>query len=87
MKNSSSNRVDPNFGQENGTSDKSSHLLTVDELANYLQLRPETIRAMARRGELPALKVGRMWRFDPDLIAKWVENGMRKPSITSSGVE
>ncbi len=38
-------------------------LWTVAEVANYLQLEPETIRSMARRKELPALKVGRVWRF------------------------
>jgi len=41
------------------------HLWTVEEVAEYLRLQPETVRAKARKGELPAYKVGkRIWRFD-----------------------
>jgi len=38
-------------------------LWTVEDVADYLKLQPETIRSMARRGELPALKIGKVWRF------------------------
>jgi excisionase family DNA binding protein len=43
-------------------------LWTVDDVAQYLQLQPETIRALARRGELPALKIGKVWRFHKSAI-------------------
>ena len=43
----------------------SEPLWTVEEVAEYLRLDPETVRAKARKGELPAYKVGkRIWRFD-----------------------
>jgi len=43
---------------------KTDPLWTVGEVASYLRLRPETIRMMARNGELPSIKVGkRVWRF------------------------
>lgn len=38
-------------------------LLTVKEVAKYLKLTPETVRAMARDGKLPSYKIGRVWRF------------------------
>jgi excisionase family DNA binding protein len=38
-------------------------LWTVEDLAFYLQLQPETVRSLARRGELPAIKLGKVWRF------------------------
>jgi excisionase family DNA binding protein len=41
----------------------SDPLWTVEDVAAYLKLQPETIRSMARRGELPALKIGKVWRF------------------------
>ena len=47
-------------------------LLTVQEVALYLRLRPETVRAMVRRGELPGIKIGRVWRFQRDTIEDWV---------------
>ena len=41
------------------------HLWTVEEVAEYLRVQPETVRAKARKGEFPAYKVGkRIWRFD-----------------------
>ncbi len=49
-------------------SSSSDPLWTVDDVANYLQLQPETIRSMARRGELPALKIGKVWRFQKKSI-------------------
>jgi excisionase family DNA binding protein len=50
-------------------------LLTVDEVAQYLRLEPGTIRAMARRGELPAVKVGRMWRFKKSSLIEYLKEG------------
>ena len=43
-------------------------LWTVEDVACYLKLQPETIRAMARRGKLPALKIGKVWRFQKNAI-------------------
>lgn len=48
-------------------------LLTVDEVAKYLRLKPETIRSMARRGDLPAIKLGRVWRFRSSSISQILE--------------
>jgi len=49
-------------------------LWTVEEMAAYLKLQPETIRTMARRGELPALKIGKVWRFQKHVIHKMLIN-------------
>lgn len=43
-------------------------LWTVEDVAGYLKLQPETIRCMARRGELPAIKLGKVWRFQKSAI-------------------
>ena len=48
----------------------SDPLWTVDDVAAYLKLQPETIRSMARRGELPALKIGKVWRFQKHAIGE-----------------
>ena len=47
---------------------------TVDEVAEYLKLQPETIRSMARRGELPAIKLGKVWRFTKTAIQEMLIN-------------
>jgi excisionase family DNA binding protein len=43
-------------------------LWTVADVAEYLRLKPETVRMKARAKTLPAIKVGRVWRFRPDEI-------------------
>ena len=54
----------------NGSNETPDPLWTVEDMAAYLKLQPETIRTMARRGELPALKIGKVWRFQRHAIHK-----------------
>jgi excisionase family DNA binding protein len=49
-------------------------LWTVEDVADFLKLQPETIRSMARRGELPALKIGKVWRFQKHAIHEMLVN-------------
>ncbi len=53
-------------------------LWTVDDIARFLRLRTETVRAMARRGEIPALQVGRLWRFEPGQVKSWLGQREKK---------
>jgi len=51
-------------------------LLTVTEVANYLRVSDNTIRAMIRQGKLPALKVGREYRVKrADIDASLIVQG------------
>jgi len=43
-------------------------LLTVDEAAEQLRVHPETIRRAIRRGDLPAVRVGSVYRVDGSAI-------------------
>jgi excisionase family DNA binding protein len=38
-------------------------MITVDEVATELRIAPFTVRKYARQNLIPALKVGRDWRF------------------------
>ena len=51
----------------------SDELLTVDELANFLKLKPRTLYPKLQRGELPAIKVFGRWRFKKSDIDRWIE--------------
>jgi excisionase family DNA binding protein len=59
---------------ENNVTDLTAPLWTVDDVAGYLKLQPETIRSMARRGELPAIKLGKVWRFKKSAIHDMLAN-------------
>lgn len=47
-------------------------ILTVQEVARMLGLSEVTIYRLAKKGEIPARKVGRSWRFSRSAIEKWV---------------
>ena len=61
-------------------------ILTVEELARYLKLKPQTIYKWAQEGQLPAIKLGKEWRFRKTLIDAWLDekfdNEMQKASKT-----
>jgi excisionase family DNA binding protein len=41
-------------------------LLSVPQVAEHLNLSDANVRALIRRGALPAIKLGRAYRVDPD---------------------
>ena len=47
-------------------------LITIDEAAQYLRFHPSTVYRLARRGELPAVKVGKQWRLDREVLDNWL---------------
>ena len=47
-------------------------LWTIDDVAKYLRLEPNTVREMARDKKIPGIKVGRVWRFRPKEIKSWL---------------
>ena len=48
-------------------------ILTVRQLASYLQMDEHTIYRLAKSGKIPAMKIGAEWRFKKNLIDKWIE--------------
>jgi excisionase family DNA binding protein len=46
-------------------------LLTVAEVAAAMKLKEQTIRKMARKGELPCRKIGKVVRFSPSELCQW----------------
>ncbi len=62
------------FREDSSSSPENNTLMTVDEVAEFLRLKPETIRSMARRGDLPGIKLGRVWRFRRSSISQLIEN-------------
>lgn len=47
--------------------------MTVDDVAEYLQVSKESIYKLAQRRKIPAAKVLSQWRFKKADIDKWVE--------------
>lgn len=49
-------------------------IMTLEEVADYLRLRPQTIYTWAQEKKIPAAKLGKEWRFRKSIIDKWFEN-------------
>lgn len=47
-------------------------IMTVQEVARYLRVHAITVYRMIRLGQLPAIRVGRGWRFKKDEIDSWL---------------
>lgn len=52
------------FGQD--------RLLTPDQVAEILCVTEHWVRQKAREGEIPAVKLGRYWRFSRSAIEAWL---------------
>jgi excisionase family DNA binding protein len=46
-------------------------IMTLEEVAAYLRLKPQTIYTWAQEKKIPAAKLGREWRFKKSLIDIW----------------
>jgi PTS system nitrogen regulatory IIA component len=61
-------------------------LMSVKELAAYLQVDISTIYLWSQRGQIPAMKVGTMWRYRRSEIEEWLTQ-RRTPPIGQDGAE
>lgn len=51
-------------------------VMTIDDLAAYLQVSKSSLYKLAQDGKVPGQKVGRHWRFHKYVIDRWLgENG------------
>ena len=46
-------------------------IMTLEEVAKYLKLKPQTIYTWAQNNKIPAAKLGKEWRFRKSVIDKW----------------
>jgi excisionase family DNA binding protein len=45
--------------------------MTLEEVASYLKLKPQTIYTWAQEKKIPAAKLGKEWRFKKSIIDEW----------------
>jgi excisionase family DNA binding protein len=55
--------------------------MTTKEMAEYLKLHEITICKYAGEGRIPAIRIGRVWRFDKDVIDEWIAKGQSTPEV------
>ena len=47
--------------------------LTTEDVLGYLKVTPRTIYRLIRTGELPAVRIGRQWRFRRTDLDEWLD--------------
>lgn len=57
-------------------------LLTSQQAAQILQIRPKVLERKARRGGIPALKVGKFWRYRVSALEGWIESRLQSNQLT-----
>ena len=48
-------------------------ILTLEEVAEYLRLKPQTIYKWAQEKKIPAVKLGKEWRFRRSILDRWLD--------------
>jgi len=53
-------------------------IMTTREIAKYLKLHAITVCKYAAKGKIPAVRIGKVWRFDKETIDRWISSGGKK---------
>lgn len=54
-----------------------SVIMTVKDVAKYLRMSEAKVYRLVKEGLLPAVRIGRTWRFRKDLLDDWLKERSR----------
>jgi putative molybdopterin biosynthesis protein len=54
-------------------------MLTTKQVATLLNCTPQTIQDLIKRGELPAIRLGRQFRIEPAELRRYIETHRTRP--------
>ena len=55
-----------------------AQIMSTKEVAKYLKLHEITILKYATKGEIPGIRIGKVWRFDKEVIDRMIADGQKK---------
>lgn len=64
-------------------------ILTIDEVADYIRVSQRTVYDWAQKGQIPAGKIGTVWRFKKSEITRWLNERLcpdSSPNINESNI-
>lgn len=56
-------------------------LLDIEQACECLKLAKPTVYKFVRNGEIPAFKVGRIWRFQKSSLESWIQQRIQENTI------
>ncbi|MDX9971594.1 MAG: helix-turn-helix domain-containing protein [FCB group bacterium] len=51
-------------------------IMTVEDVAKYLKLKPQTVYKWAQEGQIPGAKLGKEWRFRRSILDEWIDTSI-----------
>ena len=64
--------------EQTAARDLSPMVMTIPDVAKYLRFSEAKVYRMAQSGKIPAMKIGRAWRFKRELIDEWIKQGSER---------
>ena len=57
------------------TENYNDNWIGIEEAANYLGVTKDTIRNWIKKTDIPAHKIGKLWKFKCSELDEWVKSG------------
>jgi len=51
-------------------------IMTLEEVARYLKLKPQTVYKWAQEEQIPGTKLGKEWRFRRSILDEWIDTSI-----------
>jgi excisionase family DNA binding protein len=51
---------------------QTAKLLTLEEVSDLLRTSPSLIKKLCRERQIPAVKIGKSWLFEPEELSAWI---------------
>ncbi len=51
-------------------------IMTLEEVARYLKLKPQTVYKWAQEDQIPGAKLGKEWRFRKSILDEWIDTSI-----------
>jgi len=61
--------------------------LSVDEIAAYLGIKRDTVYKWIGEKQMPAHRLGRLWKFRKEEVDEWVKSGLSACNAQEGGAD
>lgn len=77
--------INSTLNNDEGVVSSMTRLMNIDELADYLRLKRQTIYNWLHQRKISGIKVGGVWRFDRKEVDVWLKSRRRLLKEIKSG--
>jgi excisionase family DNA binding protein len=53
-----------------------NEIMTVEDVAKFLKVKPQTVYKWAQDGQIPGTKLGKEWRFRRSILNEWLDTSI-----------